>query len=80
MKKESLFEAVMILVDSMVFMVVLTIFYLINCDKLGREQTLDIVRIPETMATITALISGIVLYFKAMKKAKQAKYEHRHKK
>ena len=77
MKKESLFEAVMMLIVSMVFMVVLTIFYLINCDKLGREASLNIVRIPETMATITALISGIVLYFKAMKKAK---YEHKHKK
>lgn len=77
MKKESSFEAAVILIISMVFMVVLTIFYLVNCDRLGREQTLDIVKIPETMATITALSSGIVLYFNTMKKAK---YEHRHKK
>ena len=77
MKKESSFEAAVILIISMVFMVVLTIFYLVNCDRLGREQTLDIVKIPETMATIAALSSGIVLYFNTMKKAK---YEHRHKK
>lgn len=77
MKKESLFEAVMMLIVSMVFMVVLTIFYLINCDKLGREASLNIVKIPEAIAATIALISSASLYFKSMKKAK---YEHKHKK
>lgn len=77
MKKESSFEAVMILVASMVFMVVLTIFYLIHCDSLGREASLNIVKIPEAIAATIALISSASLYFKSMKKAK---YEHKHKK
>lgn len=77
MKKESLFEAVMMLIVSMVFMVVLTILYLINCDKLGREASLNIVKIPEAIAATIALISSASLYFKAMKKAK---YKHKHKK